>query len=1196
MDSVIVDMPTDWLYKGKKRQAKARPGGTASSAASSAASAAPSAIPSAATGNGDSTAGPVSVEAAVIGTADEASNATSAGGDMGSESTPLRKRSVSISNGALSKATVSPAAAAKTPTSNGDVAQTPSQAIGAPKTRLARSSSISSSDLKRSESLNERSKKSLFGSLFGKKSSSSSSSPQEAQPHQHQHHQSSGHVHHSVAANILAPIVSNSVMKEPMSPEVRPQTPVSHPESFQLHKPSKTISFEELAKLSLKRVTFAVDKFGSDPPQQLPSRKPKIGNVLVPDDMISDLPPISLGITNGSPQQQQQQQAAAASPQAPLKEPMFTKDSREYKIAVDGHRRALKESIKHQQEAHYAAIRIENEVASFKANVSLGESHSSKSANPVEQETGATKVDDKIANLSIDKPIHMHENHFSLDPTESTEMDQAEITLDVIYTRCCHLREILPIPSTLRQVKGKTAPLHMLKFLNPKPTLIDILSFSDFISIVPISVVIFDKVSLTPEMFKIVLMSLSKSQGLDKLSLRNVPIYQEGWKQLCKFLLINESITRLDISQTKTRPDLPETLHRDNMDWSLFSQVLSKRTGKPLEELLLNGIKFSKLPVEQFDNLITSFGEKNLTAGLRLGVATSDINVDCLKVLLNWASKYKVQGVDLAFNDLSELVKPMVSKLSALSFADLEYFTLNSTNIPSAYDLALILKYLSTLPSLKFLDLSSLPQDFPDVLPYMFKYLPRFPKLNRIHLDNNSLSFKNLAMVCSILAKCRHLTHISIQSPAPIYDIINANKVIHTPEDVDQFKRFSRNTFSASLYALVKDSPNLVILDVDYDDVTDDIKSRIALTLMRNMNKNIDSNFQNDELSTQDELIFDGSLMTETAEEVLKRLNNKEMLKTDPTKRYLTKKYCEKLQKLQLKVQFKIDDMFEKRSSGELPMQEKENLLRLLLLEKNLSNILEIFSDIPHISQIFGPGSDNLPFLKHVSSETTLSTPSSADHEIAARPHLMATDSGHVIDVITGKSLLVDPVSNTSRVGSRIQEEEEGELHKWGFFVQQQRSIYPEHEARIPSAHVAQSRSTTVGSSNTVADGKISQPIILPKIPSGTELREAIIQAKGIDSIDDLIKNVNKEQVELESIYGNSLRSSGSMTEHSIDSKGTSNASSVETATSSGATNQESNPNEKDNQDKTVKETYDKLLNNLKMERPIKTEGQAKLK
>lgn len=1074
------DIPTDWLYKGKRKAAARSGSGT------------------------------------------------------------RRSRSASISNGALSQGGTGAASAPSSPgpphwdqkpkQEAGEQKQKQKQqqaaapAVAAPHAappHRARSSSVTSSDLKRSDSLGERSKRSLFGSLFGKKNS--------------------------------------PALKEPKSPEVRPQTPVRvpSPERMVLNKNQvrEEVPVQELSNLKLKRVNFAVDKFDSDPPQQLPSRKPRVGNVLIPSDMISEVPSISQGITtHGS--------GGSAGANATL-----TKDSREYKLALEEYKRAAKESLKHQQEAHYAAQRIEHEVASFKNHHTSAHATKAQAPHP--------EIDTKVANLSIDKPIHMHENHFAEDEETAVEGDQ-EMTLDVIYTRCCHLREILPIPSTLRQVKGKTAPLHTLKFLNPKPTLIDILSFCDFISVVPINTVVFDKVSLTPEMFKTVMISLVNSQSLEKLSLRNVNIDQQSWKVFCKFLLTNKSLTKLDISQTKIKADSSENPHRDRMDWSLFARVLTKRKGKNLEELLLNGIKFGKLPLETFQKVLNAFSQReNLVVPLKLGVATSDINLDCLKFLLTWMSENMVQGVDLAFNDLSEAVKPLVSKLSSLDFDHLEYFTLNSTGISNAYDLALILKYLSTKPQLKFLDLSNLPQVFPEAFPYMYKYLPRFKNLHRIHMDSNGLSFKDLSMVCAILAKCKSLTHVSLMSQGPLVEIGEDDD-----EESVKVKTFARNALSATIYAFARDLGNLVALDIDYDNISDEIKSRVALLLMRNVNRNIDSNFIVDDLSSQDDLLFDGSLITETAEDILKRLENEEAMKTDATRRYLAKKYFEKLQKVHHRVQSTIDEMFDKRSTGELPLREKENLVRLLLLEKNLANIMEIFSNAPNASQVLGTSSLSLPGLKHVGSEAALSRPSSSDHE-AANPHGMAAESGSIIDCTTGKPLLLREDSVTSAMAKR-QEEEEGELHKWGFFVQQQRSLYPETEAklspsnsRVPSNPIRTPQtSQTSSSSSSTAEAKAPQPRILPKIPSGTELRDAIIKAKGINSIEDLIHSVNSEHVELESIYGGSLRTSATP---KVESRITKDELVTSTAKEDDART-----------DATVKQSYENLLNNLKLERPPK--------
>lgn len=116
-------------------------------------------------------------------------------------------------------------------------------------------------------------------------------------------------------------------------------------------------------------------------------------------------------------------------------------------------------------------------------------------------------------------------------------------------------------------------------------------------------------------------------------------------------------------------------------------------------------------------------------------------------------------------------------------------------------------------------------------------------------------------------------------------------------------------------------------MDIDYDQIPDEIQSRIALCLMHNMKRIMDSSFKLDELTVQDDLIFDGSLITESAEEILKRLNDNSLLQNDVGKKYLLRKYFEKMEKVHHNVQHTIDSMFEKRESDELPLQEKENLI-----------------------------------------------------------------------------------------------------------------------------------------------------------------------------------------------------------------------------------------------------------------------------
>lgn len=1039
------------------------------------------------------------------------------------------------------------------------------------------------SEVKRSSSLNETPIKSIFGSLFNRRPSSSSPTSSSHPERLRLSVSNLIKIRSNTSSLESIPITPTSpksgshsspishFMKEPSSPNINELPFISNETSDVIM--SKNLNelsspIEELSNLSLKRVKFAVDKFEMDPPQQIPSRNPSKGNILVPDDMITDIPLISQGITST-----QGSMNIAASNQ-------YKKDSPEYKKVLDRYMKVLKESKKHQQEAHHAALRIANEVMNFKSK-----SPNSYASGNIDEEVVAKN----IMHLEIDSPIHMHEHHFldtssqSVDDKVNDDTLYTKPTLEQIYTRCCHLREILPIPSTLKQIKNKTIPLKTLKFLNPKPTLVDILSFCDFISIVPVYNVVFDNVGLNPIMFKILVSSLVHSTFLRKLSIRNVVIDSSGWKLLCKFLLQNKSLTKLDISQTKIKPDLDVKLHRSNMDWSLFIDTLSNNCDRELEELLINGIHFTNL--ENFMNLLNAFAQTSGT-NKRLGIAQSLLPHDHLHFLLNWMSHHKIQGVDLAFNDLSNSVRSLVSDLTSLSFQNLQYFTLNSTNIRSAYDIALLLRSLSKLPNLYYLDLSNLPAIFPDVLPYLNKYLPKFPNLRRLHLDNNELLFNCLSIITQILPKCKELVHVSL---------------MHQPKD-----SFTKGT-SASIYDFVKNSHKLTNLDINYDYIPEEISSRIALCLIRNTQKSMDENFEIDEMSFQDDLLFDSTLITETAENILSRLNNPEDLEGDTTKRYLLRKYWDKINQVHERVQKTIDKLFEKRDAKELSLQGKENLLRLLFVENTLSKILEILSNIPHIANLIGIELNNTsneyeplrPGLFPIESDKLLPTLALIDSDNSdtllndVDPHIMATDSGRTIDITTEKPVLRCS-SQTSIVGKR-QEQEEGEFHKWGFFVQQQRSIYPGHQIdknnSSPQDKSKISLSSSIPPLCTNASNTPSSMKIL-KIPSGTELRDAIMKAKGISSIEELIHNVNNNRIDLDKIYGIPLsiqsmnvshtneKTSPPVTQRSSPNLDTTSIHHISASTIP-PTRLDVMSSEDEDESVIVDETYDKVLNTL---------------
>lgn len=896
---------------------------------------------------------------------------------------------------------------------------------------LSRSSSLNSGDKKAKKTT------SLF-SVFGRKNKTAPSSPVSAPvniPHAHGHHHN------------LQPPPSIASSLESLSPKNEhehllghPLVPIKEGQRVVLNKnPNRQIMpIKELSKVRLRRVTFALDKLPEDPPQQIPSRRPKRGNVLVVDDLVGEPLKLTVGITNESKSESRQY------------------DEKEIKLAKEHQKLMLEEAEKHAQEAHKAAQRIAIEVQSFKNKKSLG--------HEKDEDEAEENMANAIKGVEIDTDIHLHEQIGAKTEPKPME-DHSEISLEQVYTRCCHLREILPIPATLKQLKGKTSPLQTLKLLNPKPTLIDIYSFSDFIAIVPIKNLIFDNVTMTTQMLKIVLSSLVRSTTIEKLSLRNMPIDEEGWRYLCKFLGRNKSITKLDVSQQKVKSDLPSSQYRVHMDWNLFIDTIVLRGG--IQELILNGCK---LPVPTFERLIDEALRRSTK---RFGCAQTEVNLEQINILINWLTSENstCEGLDLGYNDLSqpEKLRPLIKKLSHAP--SLQAISFNSTNLLNVEDAALLVRSLSKLPNLRFLDLSGLPQIFPGVVPYLSKYLPRFPNLNRIHFDHNELSTKSFSLVGEIIPKCEKLVHVSIVGNSTIsYEA------------------------SASLYASVKASKTLVNLDLDYDLIDEKISSRIAITLMRNMERTL-NNTQHDD--TNDDILFDGTLIAETASKLLDKMNSND---EDVSKKFLQSKFLEKVKGTYERINDTMDSLMYKRDHGQLTLQEKEDLLRFYFLETSLAKIINIFENLPD---------DNA----HPQTTQTLQVPgtnSNADID----PHQMAIDVNEgkatPIDMSTGRPILLRSVSQQS-VHARKQEEEEGEFHRWGFFIQQQRQLLP---------------------NDTVPSKDPASPRFVPKLPSGTELRDAVIKAKGIDSITTLIDNVNHDKFDMANIYPSIHEQSANSDDH----------------------------------------------------------------
>lgn len=426
--------------------------------------------------------------------------------------------------------------------------------------------------------------------------------------------------------------------------------------------PSKPVPLtyeEKLKHVSTKRVAFKVQTFTIDPPQQIPGRNPRKGLKLLPYELSTSIN-IDEGIASGTndkpavpsqqsdPTQTKEYRVLLDQHTAQLKESMAHQQSSYFRAKKLEHELEKTEA---QPNSSYNPIKDllgtpSKSSASPKSPVSAlaesihkvlpvpqqnaillaKQSQLDNLTDPLAKRPGGLIREASEENIIIDMPIHRHHSFVDELPTHShlsttVGNDESEdlntdsssssslttvdknVSLDKIYTRCCHLREILPIPITLKQLKNRKNPLQVLKFLNPKPTLVDILSFTDFIQCIDLRTLVFDNVLLTDRMVEIIFKSVAKlmlKNQLEKLSLRNVTINKDNWTLLCKIIsMAGNTFTTLDVSQTKLRKDLQDVKGylRSEMNWDMFWYVIKKR-----EETLSKASK-PECPYEKF-NLI----------------------------------------------------------------------------------------------------------------------------------------------------------------------------------------------------------------------------------------------------------------------------------------------------------------------------------------------------------------------------------------------------------------------------------------------------------------------------------------------------------------------------------------------------------------------------------------------------------------
>lgn len=689
----------------------------------------------------------------------------------------------------------------------------------------------------------------------------------------------------------------------------------------------------------LKRVAFHSLTFLIDPPQQIPSRTPRIGNVEI----------LQGGVVRVNPLTEADKAAIEKS---------LRGQGGGMVVGGTGALGLIHKDPDHPEyEEHH-----ESEV----------EPTSGGKDRDGEEDT---KIDQHAKKLGIDKPMLHHVARPYSAPVK-------KMALDIMYTRCCHLREILPIPAIAKQIpEGSLAPLPLLQLRNPTPTMIEIQTFADFIRIAPIICISLDGVSLSYEQFKILLSAMCAKKNLEKLSLRNTPIDAEGWSLLCWFLSRNKALNRLDVTQCpplvvdvlkkkRVKSDKraeEENLtrmtcnneNRSDMDWSLFTASIMARDG--IEELILTGCCITDLAA--FEKLM-----KHAVAlrTYKLGLAYNQLSPQQLRIVFeHWVFTGMSRGLDLGYNDFLSAAYLNVffeffknpKHVEALSNSKLGFLSMNATNLRFS-DLfkEVFESCIVKLPNLRYLDMSNNPKLFgtyktvpsknptsskppsmsnspsdtsvrselsgtesveldskprysPDAITaYFCSKFPMFKSLVRLHLENNSLTSNSLKALFEIIPYCKNVAYLSI--------VGNTLEV----------------QAAASLVQCLKNSPSLVTVDVDYLELPELLREQIGLYSMRNLENFVERGWNNNKKSPKE------PSLTETLNSFLLRKAEAKLDLNSPE----VAEFLERVKRYIKKLRTTISDLFHLQYKNELNIEGKEALIRLLFVDASLERGLKL--------------------------------------------------------------------------------------------------------------------------------------------------------------------------------------------------------------------------------------------------------------
>lgn len=417
-----------------------------------------------------------------------------------------------------------------------------------------------------------------------------------------------------------------------------------------------------------------------------------------------------------------------------------------------------------------------------------------------------------------------------------------------IYRRCCQLRETSILKRITEQIALPSAcpvatpgVLSLLDLSNYWMQLVDLVTLSDYLAVVPVKRLILENCGLGDEAVRVILAGLlavktpeqakhnkklsKKCIGpsremaerlgvIEKISLKNNPnIGHEGWRYIAYFMNMSRSLKAIDLSlipfpQLQAPAGNSNSSAKSPKDFNFSAEIASllqksmseKLGGSNLEELVMAECN---LGTDSVEKIVAGVIHCGIT---RLGLASNNLTSDGLAHVLRYLQTGKCQGLDLGGNDLRDITQMLADSLDennalyALSLADCRL---------SPKSVETLLPALVRLPNFRFIDLSHNHHLFDskvNAVGLLRKYIPQFPILKRIHLLDVAMSSEQAIALAEVLPESPSLAHLNILENQPLSEVASAN---------DEASQEEACALYASLMAAVRVSSTIICIDID---------------------------------------------------------------------------------------------------------------------------------------------------------------------------------------------------------------------------------------------------------------------------------------------------------------------------------------------------------------------------------------------